>query len=59
MMQNTNQENSPKKTSQISRWHNFETQESINQATLNRIIAAADEAIAGRGRFSIVLAGGR
>ena len=58
MMQNTNQENSPEKTSQISRWHNFETQESINQATLNRIIAAADEAIAGRGRFSIVLAGG-
>ena len=58
MMQNTNQENSPEKTSQISRWHNFATQESISQATLNRIIAAADEAIAGRGRFSIVLAGG-
>jgi 6-phosphogluconolactonase len=58
MMQNTNQENSPEKTSQISRWHNFETQEAINQATLNRILAAANEAIASRGRFSIVLAGG-
>jgi len=58
MMQNTNQENSPEKTSPISRWHNFETQEAINQATLNRILAAANEAIASRGRFSIVLAGG-
>ncbi len=58
MMQNTNQENSPEKTSQISRWHNFEKQEAINQATLNRILAAANEAIASRGRFSIVLAGG-
>jgi 6-phosphogluconolactonase len=58
MMQNTNQENSPEKTSPISRWHNFETQEAINQATLNRILAAANEAIASRGRFFIVLAGG-
>ncbi len=54
MMQNTNQE----KSSQISRWHNFETQDAINQATLNRILDAANEAIASRGRFSIVLAGG-
>lgn len=58
MMQNTNQENSPEKTSQMSRWHHFETQDAINQATLNRILAAADEAIACRGCFSIVLAGG-
>lgn len=62
MMQKTNQENSlekmQEKTSQISRWHNFETQDAINQATLNRILVAADEAIASRGRFSIVLAGG-
>ena len=58
MMQNTNQENSPKKTSQIRRWHHFETQDAINQATLNRILAAANEAIASRGCFSIVLAGG-
>jgi len=62
MMLNTNQENfpekMPEKTSQISRWHNFETQEAINQATLNRILAAANGAIASRGRFAIVLAGG-
>ena len=53
-MQNTNQE----KSKQISRWHDFETQDAINHATLNRILAAADEAIATRGHFSIVLAGG-
>ena len=53
-MQNTNQEN----TKQISRWHNFDTQDEINQATLNRILAAAKEAISTRGSFSIVLAGG-
>ena len=62
MMQNTNQENSPEKmqenTIQLSRWHKFETQEAINQATLTRILDAANEAIANRGRFSIVLAGG-
>ena len=58
MMQNTNQEKTQEKTKQISRWHQFETQEAINQATLNQILAAASEAIASRGRFSIVLAGG-
>lgn len=57
-MQNTNQENTKQISRQISRWHNFETQDAINQATLNRILAAAKEAIASRGRFSIVLAGG-
>ena len=58
MMQNTNQENSPTPPRQISRWHNFEKQDAINQTTLKRILAAANEAIANRGRFSIVLAGG-
>jgi 6-phosphogluconolactonase len=54
MMQNTNQENSK----QMSRWHTFHSQEEINQATLSRILKAAEQAIAERGRFSIVLAGG-
>lgn len=53
-MQNTHQENSK----QISRWHNFETQDAINQATVNRILAVAQVAIAERDAFSIVLAGG-
>ncbi|CAG0997493.1 6-phosphogluconolactonase [Methylophilaceae bacterium] len=44
--------------SQISHWHSFESQESINQAVLKRILQAADSAIAARGSFSIVLAGG-
>lgn len=43
---------------QISRWQSFESQSAINQAALNRILNAAQEAIAARGRFSIVLAGG-
>src|SRR5690606_1937549 len=55
-MQNSSQGAS--KNTQISRWHTFETQEAINQATLKRILASADSAIAARGRFSIVLAGG-
>ena len=54
MMQNTNQEN----TKQISRWHTFQTQDEINQAALNRILATAQQAISERGSFSIVLAGG-
>ena len=61
-MQNTNQEKSSQISSQItgqvSRWHNFETQDAINQATVNRILATAQTAIAERGAFSIVLAGG-
>lgn len=43
---------------QISRWHQFESQDAINQATLQRILQAANSAIAARGSFSIVLAGG-
>ena len=43
---------------QKSRWHPFESQAALNQASVDRIIAAASEAIAARGAFSIVLAGG-
>lgn len=43
---------------QTSRWHSFESQAALNQASLARIVAAASEAIAARGAFSIVLAGG-
>ena len=57
-MQNTNQEKNKQISSQMSRWHHFETQDAINQATVSRILAAAQEAIAERGAFSIVLAGG-
>ena len=40
------------------RWHNFQSQESLNHATVTRILQAADEAIAKHGSFSVVLAGG-
>ena len=43
---------------QITRWHRFNTQDEINQATLQRILQAANEAIAKNGSFLIVLAGG-
>ncbi len=55
-MQNTNQQNQPIK--QISRWHLFETQQAINQAAVNRIMAAAKVAIDRYGSFLVVLAGG-
>ena len=57
-MQNTNQEKNMQTSHQVSRWHNFENQDAINQATVNRILAASQAAIAERGAFSIVLAGG-
>jgi len=57
-MQNTNQEKNKQISRQMSRWHRFETQDAINQATVDRILAAAKDAIATRGAFSIVLAGG-
>jgi 6-phosphogluconolactonase len=41
-----------------TRWHTFKSQHDINQATLKRILQAADDAIAKRGQFLIVLAGG-
>lgn len=43
---------------QTSRWHCFNSQDEINQATVKRILQAADEAIAKHGDFLIVLAGG-
>lgn len=43
---------------QISRWHNFNTQAEINQAAVQRILAAAKAAIQARGQFLVVLAGG-
>ena len=44
--------------SQVSRWHPFESQAALNAASVARIVEAASEAIAARGAFSIVLAGG-
>ncbi len=43
---------------QLSRWHIFNTQAEINQAAVQRILAAAKLAIQARGQFLIVLAGG-
>lgn len=43
---------------QVTRWHSFESQDAINQAALKRVLDAAEKAIAARGSFSIVLAGG-
>jgi 6-phosphogluconolactonase len=42
---------------QITRWHSFNTQDEINQATLQRILQAANKAIAKYGIFLFVLAG--
>ena len=41
-----------------TRWHNFTSQQAINQAATARILQAADEAIAKHGSFLVVLAGG-
>lgn len=41
-----------------TRWHTFESQDAINQASVARILAAAKEAIAKHGSFLVVLAGG-
>ncbi len=43
---------------QHTRWYRFNSQDEINQATLKRILQAADEAIQKHGSFLIVLAGG-
>lgn len=45
-------------THQQSRWHQFDSQQAINQAAVKRILAAANEAISKHGSFLIVLAGG-
>ena len=43
---------------QATRWQSFNSQAEINQATTQRILDAAKEAIAKHGSFLIVLAGG-
>ena len=43
---------------QLCRWHPVADLPSLDRAALARIVAAADRAIAARGRFDIVLAGG-
>ncbi|NOU39905.1 MAG: 6-phosphogluconolactonase [Methylotenera sp.] len=43
---------------QTSRWHSFNSQDEINQATVKRILQAAKDAIKKYGSFLIVLAGG-
>ena len=43
---------------QITRWHQFDSQNDINQAALQAILDAAASAIKNHGSFSIVLAGG-
>ncbi len=45
-------------TSNATRWQLFNSQDDINQATTQRILEAAKEAIAKHGSFLIVLAGG-
>jgi 6-phosphogluconolactonase len=41
-----------------TRWHSFNSQQTIHQAAVTRILKAAEEAIARHGKFLIVLAGG-
>lgn len=41
-----------------TRWHNFQSQDEINRAALNRILQAAELAINKYGSFLLVLAGG-
>ena len=43
---------------QLSRWYQFDSQHDINIAALQAILNAASRAIAAKGSFSIVLAGG-
>jgi 6-phosphogluconolactonase len=54
MTQNKAPNNKPSNT----RWHTFHSQHEINHAAVTRILQAAEDAIAKRGRFLIVLAGG-
>lgn len=41
-----------------TRWHSFQSQGDINQATVKHILQSAEQAIAKQGSFLIVLAGG-
>ena len=43
---------------QLTRWQSFSAQEALNQAATAHILQAAEKAIASRGRFMVVLAGG-
>lgn len=43
---------------QLTRWRAFDSQPAINEAAVADILQAANEAIASRGRFLLVLAGG-
>lgn len=43
---------------QVTRWSTFNSQDEINQAALKKILQSAADAIASRGKFTIVLAGG-
>lgn len=43
---------------QLTRWFSFDNQQAINEAAVNRILQSASSAIASRGRFLLVLAGG-
>lgn len=55
----TNQVNTLKlANNQVSRWHQFHSQDEINQAAVTRILQASKEAIAKHGSFLVVLAGG-
>ncbi len=48
----------PNAAAQQSRWHVFASLVELEDAALERILAAADDAIAARGAFHLVLAGG-
>ena len=43
---------------QVTRWVTFDSPQAINEAAAVRILQAAEQAIASRGRFLLVLAGG-
>lgn len=48
----------PNAAAQQSRWHVFDNLHALEDAAVARILATADEAIAARGAFHLVLAGG-
>ena len=48
----------PNAAAQQSHWHVFATQHELEDAAIERILTAADDAIATRGAFHLVLAGG-
>lgn len=52
------QNNSVSDSAINTRWHTFHSQDAINKAAVERILAAAKEAIIKHGSFLVVLAGG-